>query len=151
SAWSAEEAEAILRVQKSGKWTMGPETEAFEAEFAEFHSMKHGIMVNSGSSANLVAVAALFHKKDNPLRPGDIALVPALAWSTTYAPLVQYGLDLKLIDCDASWNAAGLPYEGTRLIVGVSILGNPAHLDYWVKVTQSCENAYFIEDNCESL
>ena len=52
-------------------------------------------MVNSGSSANLVAVAALFYKKDRPLQRGDEVIVPAISWATTYHPLQQYGLRLN--------------------------------------------------------
>ena len=59
SYWSAEESAAMDRVLSSGRYTMGPECEAFEREFADWHGMKHGVMTNSGSSANLVATAAL--------------------------------------------------------------------------------------------
>ena len=98
SHWNEEETSAIFRVIASGRHTQGEEVEAFEAEFAAYHGMKHAIAVNSGSSANLVAVAALFAKENNPLKRGDKAIVPALAWATTYAPLVQYGLDLVVLD-----------------------------------------------------
>lgn len=150
TSWDLAEGEAIARVIRSGQFTMGPEVEAFEEEFAAYHSMKHCVMVNSGSSANLIAIAALFHKTDNPLKRGDKAVVPALAWATTYAPLVQYGLDLVLADCDVSWNAN--PYtvtreaQNARLVVAASILGNPADLH-----TMQKTDAYFIEDNCESF
>lgn len=142
----------MARVIASGRFTMSEEVEAFECEFAEYHGMRHGIMVNSGSSANLVAVAALFHKQENPLKRGDKAAVPAIAWATTYAPLVQHGLDLVLMDCDVSWNADSLPgkTKEPRLIVGCSILGNPANLAGWADVAK-WSGAYFINDNCESL
>src|SRR5258708_2564130 len=106
SHWGGEERAAEERVIRSGKRTMGEEVAAFENEFAAYHKMKHAVMVNSGSSANLIVVAALFHKQDNPLKCGDKAIVPALAWSTTYAPLVQHGLELILSDVDGTWNAA---------------------------------------------
>ena len=54
-------------------------------------------MVNSGSSANLISIASLFFRKKNKLRPGD-AIVPAIAWSTSYYPLKQYGLKIRLCD-----------------------------------------------------
>lgn len=153
TSWGDEEQEAIQRVIASGRFTMGAEVEAFEAELAQYHGVKHCVMVNSGSSANLVAVAALFHVKDNPLRRGFRAVVPALAWATTYAPLVQYGLDLILADCDQSWNANTLPdfADGDiHLIVAASILGTPCNLPYWQGVARR-NAAYLIEDNCESL
>ncbi len=133
---------------------MGEEVAAFESDFAAYHKMKHAVMTNSGSSANLIAVAALFHKQDNPLKRGDKVIVPSLAWSTTYSPLVQHDLELILSDVDGTWNAASWdwkPEHGRpRLIIGCSILGNPAHLAWWREQARRID-AYFIEDNAESL
>jgi CDP-6-deoxy-D-xylo-4-hexulose-3-dehydrase len=157
SYWSAEESRAMDRVLASGRYTMGRECEAFEHEFAAWHGMKHGIMVNSGSSANLVAVAALFSKAGSPLCGNvpipDRAIVPAIAWSTTYAPLIQHGLDLIVVDCDDTWNA---PKRGVfdgknvRVVVAASILGNPGYLREWRQEADRL-GAYMIEDNCESF
>lgn len=149
SFWGDEERAAIERVVTSGRFTMGAEVEAFEHEFAAFHGMKHGVMVNSGSSANLIAVAALFHKAENPLRRRQAVAVPALAWSTTYAPLVQHGLRLRLVDCDATWNAPAR-LIGARLIIACSILGNPGYLPEWKQEAEKI-GAYLIEDNCKSF
>lgn len=155
SVWGDEERAAIDRVLISGRLTMGEEVAAFEREFAAFHGRAHGVMVNSGSSANLIALSALFHRTgDRPLKRGDVALVPALAWSTTYAPLVQHGLGLALMDCDAGWNAdvydRRFDPKGARLLVGCSILGNPANLEA-MRTTAGVLDAAFLEDNCESL
>ena len=65
-------------------------------------------MVNSGSSANLLAVAALFYKKDRPLQRGDEVIVPAISWATTYHPLQQYGLKLKIVDVELEIHQHGL-------------------------------------------
>lgn len=154
----SEETMAIARVMRSGQLTMGPEVAAFEREFADFHGRKHGIMVNSGSSANLVAVACLFHLRRNPLRRDDdemrgrYALVPALAWSTTYAPLVQHGLKLRVADCDATWNAepAIMGQPMPRVAVICSILGNPCYGGQW-RAAADHAGAFLIEDNCESF
>ena len=173
SCWGPEEGDAMMRVMSSGRYTMGPEVEAFEREFAAYHARKHGIMVNSGSSANLVAVAALHEKTHEPLlrpeivwvkpkgsglsapemRHPETAVVPAIAWSTTYAPLVQHGMNLHIADVDDTWNApvpSWLPHAKTRLVVACSILGNPAYLSAWAKAANRL-GAYLIEDNCESL
>ena len=157
SIWGPEEYAAIDRVVKSGKFTMGLEVLAFEEEFATFHGMKYGVMVNSGSSANLIAVAALFNLAHFPLHRGDPVFVPAIAWSTTYAPLVQYGLDLHLLDCNETWNApnSGLDFPfvedmGLALIVGCSILGNSGYMSEWAAIASDM-GALFIEDNCESM
>src|SRR5712671_1039517 len=154
--WGPEEFAAIDRVVAHGRFTMGDEVAAFEREFADYFGSKYGVMVNSGSSANLVAVAALFYKKDRPLQRGDEVIVPAISWATTYHPLQQYGLKLKLVDIEIDTiNVAVSQFEKamgprTRAIMGVSILGNPAALDAMRKFADD-RGLYFIEDNCESM
>ena len=156
STWGAEEIEAIQRVIASDRFTIGPNVAAFEQAFAAYHGCKYAVMVNSGSSANLIAVAALFYKKDRPLQRGDEAIVPAISWATTYHPLQQYGLKLKIVDVEldtinldtAQLEAAIGPRP--RAIVGVSILGNPAALDVMRRFADQ-RGLYFLEDNCESL
>src|SRR5215469_178309 len=135
STWGAEELEAIQRVIASDRFTIGPNVAAFEQAFAAYHNCKYAVMVNSGSSANLIALAALFYKKDRPLQRGDEVIVPAISWATTYHPLQQYGLRLKIVDVeletinmDVSQLARAMGPR-TRAIMGVSILGNPAALD----------------------
>ncbi|ALG75550.1 pyridoxamine 5-phosphate oxidase [Azospirillum thiophilum] len=154
--WGEEEVEAIQRVVKSGRFTMGENVAAFEAAFASYFGAKYAVMVNSGSSANLVAVAALFYKKERPLQRGDEVIVPAISWATTYHPLQQYGLKLKFIDVeldtlnmDVSKLEQALTPR-TRAIMAVSILGNPAALDVMRRFADE-HGLYFIEDNCESM
>ena len=154
--WGPEERAAIERVVKSGRYTIGPEVAAFEEAFAAYHGKKHAVMVNSGSSANLIAVAALFHKKEKPLQRGDEVIVPAISWSTTYHPLQQYGLKLRFVDVEADTlniDTGALKdalTPKTRAIVAVSILGNPADLTT-VRAFADEHGLYFLEDNCESL
>ena len=154
--WGPEERTAIARVMDSGRYTIGPEVAAFEKAFAEYHGKRHAVMVNSGSSANLVAVASLTHKKDRPLERGDEVIVPAVSWATTYHPLQQYGLKLRFVDIeldtlniDTSQLEAALSPK-TKAIVAVSILGNPAALDV-IRAFADNHGLYFLEDNCESL
>lgn len=155
SYWSAEESRAMERVMQSGRYTMGPECAALEEEFAAWHGMKHGIMVNSGSSANLLSVSAIAHKfpmmRGNPMQTR--AIVPAVAWSTTYAPLVQHDFDLIVVDCDETWNAPrrGL-FEGKNVgvVVAASILGNPGYLRDWRKEADKL-GVPMLNDNCESF
>ena len=156
--WDACEMEAIGRVIESGRYTMAGEVEAFEDEFAKWHGRKHGIMVNSGSSANLIAVAAVAHHRrlvGCDERP--YAFAPAIAWATTYAPFVQHGFDFKIWDVDDTWNApvrlpAYCPAWSAipEVVVACSILGSPAYLTNAAMYATS-ENAILIEDNCESL
>ena len=156
SSWGQEELNAIQRVIKSDRFSMGAEVAAFEEEFAGWHNLKYGVMVNSGSSANLISIASYFFKNKNPLKSGDEVIVPSVSWSTTYSPLQQYGLKLKFIDVDIdSLNIDVTKLEDaltpkTKIIVSVSILGNPAALDQ-IKNFADKHGLYLMEDNCESL
>ncbi|MGJ3260778.1 MAG: DegT/DnrJ/EryC1/StrS family aminotransferase [Rhodospirillales bacterium] len=156
SSWADQEIAAINRVIASDMYTMGENVAAFEAEFAAYHGKKYGVMVNSGSSANLLAVGAQFFKKNNPLQRGDEVIVPAVSWATTYHPLQQYGLKMKIVDVeldtlnmDVSQLEDALTPD-TRMLVAVSILGNPCDLDV---MREFCDKhgLVFMEDNCESL
>ncbi len=156
STWGPEEIAAINRVIASDRFSMGAEVKAFEREFADYFGMKHAAMVNSGSSANLVSLASLFFKKDNPLKRGDEAIVPAISWSTTYHPLQQYGMKLRFLDVeldtlniDVSALEKALTPR-TKLVVAVSILGNPAALDV-LRTFCDAHGLYLLEDNCESM
>ncbi len=100
STWGPEEIAAIARVIASNRLTIGPNVAAFEEAFAAYHGRKYAVMVNSGSSANLLCIAALFYKRDRPLARGDEIIVPAISWATTYHPLQQYGLKLKIVDVE---------------------------------------------------
>lgn len=156
SSWGEEEIAAMRRVMDSGMFTMGRHVEAFEQAFAAYFGKRHGIMVNSGSSANLVAVASLFFRRERPLQRGDEVIVPAISWSTTYHPLQQYGLKLRFLDVeldslnmDASRLEEALTPR-TRAIVAVSILGNPAALEV-IRAFADRHGLSLIEDNCESM
>ena len=97
-SWGTEEIEAIKNVIKSNRFTMGEKVFNFQGEFAEYFGSKYALMVNSGSSANLLAIASLIHDEHSDLNPGDEVIVPAVSWSTTYFPVSQYGLKLKFVD-----------------------------------------------------
>src|SRR6187397_990540 len=135
TSWGQEEVDAIQRVVREGRVTMGEHVRLFEDTFAQRFGVKHAVMLNSGSSANLVGVAALFHTSRRPLQRGDEVIVPAISWATTFHPLQQYGLKLRFVDVeletlnmDVSRLEAALTPK-TRMVVAVSILGNPAPLD----------------------
>lgn len=155
-SWDHEERAAIERVLASGRYTMGEEVAAFEEAFAAYHGRKYAVMANSGSSANLLAVAALFYKRERPLQRGDEVIVPAISWATTYHPLQQFGLKLRIVDIEIdTLNMDVRQLESalgprTRAIVAVSILGNPAALDV-IRAFADRHDLYFFEDNCESM
>jgi len=156
STWNEDEVNAIKRVVDSGMLTMGENVAKFEKAFAAKFKKKHAIMVGSGSSANLVGVAALFYKKQRPLMPGDEVIVPSISWATTYYPLMQYGLKLRFLDVeldtlnmDVSKLEAALTPR-TRMVMAVSILGNPCALDT-LRAFCDKHDLYLFEDNCESM
>ena len=156
SSWGDEEIQAIQRVIASGRFTMGENVSRFEEAFAKKFGVKHALMVSSGSTSNLVAIAALFYKKDRPLQRGDEVIVPSISWATTYYPLQQYGLKLKFLDVeldtlnmDVSQLEKALTPR-TRMVVAVSILGNPCALDVLRKFCDK-HGLYLFEDNCESM
>lgn len=158
ATWDQAEYDALQRVITSGMFTMGPKVFEFEKQFAGYLGAKHCVMVNSGSSANLLMVAALFYSKnpDLALKPGDEVIVPAVSWSTTYYPLHQYGLKIKFVDIDLQTLNFDLDAleravtDKTRLIMAVNLLGNPNDFDR-IKSIIGDKKITLIEDNCESL
>lgn len=158
ATWDQAEYDALQRVITSGMFTMGPKVFEFEKQFASYLGAKHCVMANSGSSANLLMVAALFYSKnpDLALKPGDEVIVPAVSWSTTYYPLHQYGLKIKFVDIDLQTLNFDLDAlekavtNKTRLIMAVNLLGNPNDFDR-IKSIIGDKKITLIEDNCESL
>ena len=149
STWDNKENQAIKSVVKSGYFSMGKKVEEFERKFAKYLNRKYAIMVNSGSSANLIGMSAFFYKEFGKLQSGDEVIVPAIAWSTTYSPLKQLGLKLKIID--VNFENLNLNFEllkkaitkKTKMIVSVSILGVPAELEKIRKIFKKKKNNFF--------
>jgi CDP-4-dehydro-6-deoxyglucose reductase, E1 len=156
SSWGQEEIEALHKIIDGGRFTMGENVKRFEENFAQKFGVKHALMTSSGSTANLIGIASLFFKKDRPLKRGDEVIVPSISWATTFYPLQQYGLKLRFLDVeletlnmDVSQLEKALTPK-TKMVVGVSILGNPCALD---KIRDFCDQKglIFFEDNCESM
>ena len=154
--WNDEEYEAINRVIRSNRFTIGPEVEKFEEEFAEYFGSKYAIMVNSGSSANLIAISALILSDKYDLNKGDEVIVPAVSWATTYTVLHQCGLKLRFIDIDLNTFNLDLNElkkaitENTKAVFAVNLLGNPNDFDSLLKICNE-HDLILIEDNCESM
>lgn len=156
SSWDEREYEAIQRVIRSGMFSMGAEVAAFERDFAAAMGTRHAVMVNSGSSANLLIAAALRYHSTFGFPAGGEVIVPAVSWSTTYYPLHQYGMKQKFVDIDrdtlnydldALAEAIG---PDTCAIMVVNLLGNPNQFDR-LKAIIGERDILLIEDNCESL
>lgn len=158
STFAADEIAAAKAVLDSGRMTMGKQTRRFEAEFARWTGASHAIMVNSGSSANLLMTEALLRRSTTnaKLRAGDEVLVPALAWPTTVWPLLQLGLVPVLVDIDPHSMAIDLQSaqsamtSRTRAMFLIHVLGQmpvmKPYLDYCAR-----NRLVLIEDVCESL
>jgi len=156
TTWGPEERLAIEGVLNSGNFTMGREVSNFESDFAKYFGSKHAVMVNSGSSANLLAVAALTLKRDKPLTINMEVIVPTISWATTYYPVHQYGMTLRFvdvakknlnIDIDLIKNAIN---QRTGAIFAVNLLGQSCELAQLRKLADE-NGIYLIEDNCESM
>jgi CDP-6-deoxy-D-xylo-4-hexulose-3-dehydrase len=130
----------------------------FEHEFARFVGVRHAVLCNSGSSANLLAVAALTSPKlgDRRLTAGDEVITAAAAFPTTVFPLLQYGLIPVFVDVElGTYNPSAERIEEaisprTRAIVLAHALGNPFDLDKVLELARK-NNLWVIEDNCDAL
>jgi len=137
--------------------TAGPQAAAFEDGLACFLGLRHALAVNSGSSANLVAVTALCSRRlERPLEPGDEVITPAVGFPTTVAPIVQNGLVPVFVDCElGTYNLdpgqlePGLS-ERTRAILLAHTLGNPVEMEPVLEFART-HSLYVIEDTCDAL
>ena len=154
---SGEEIFAAVETMLSTFTTMGKKVRAFENQYAAYAGTKHGVMSNSGSSANLLSVAALANPfTPNHLKAGDEVIVPALSWSTTIWPLIQHNLIPVIVDCDINdFNLDLNKLEAaigpkTRAIKLVHVYGNPCNMDAIMSLAKK-HNLFIIEDCCEAM
>lgn len=156
TTWNQDEIHAMHEVISSGQFTMGKKVEKFQQDFAERFGSKHAVMSNSGSSANLLALAAIRYSSYGPRNGKDEVIVPAVSWSTSYFPVTQLGFKLKFIDIDL--RTLNAPFRSVRAAIDektagvliVNLLGNPAEL---LELRQLCDEfgIFMVEDNCESM
>lgn len=153
-----EEISAAVQASADFWLTSGPYTEKFESRFAKTVGMRHAFMVNSGSSANLLALTALTSPKmgDRALKSGDEVVTVAAGFPTTVTPILQNNLIPVYVDIDlgtyvaneAALEAAISPK--TRAIMMAHTLGNPFNLDLVQKLATK-HNLWLIEDSCDGL
>ncbi len=154
--WSNEEIEAINEVIVSDRFTMGEKVKELEGKFADYFGSEYAIMVNSGSSANLLAIASLIFSEEHNLSRGDEVIVPAVSWATTFTPLQQYGLKIKFVDIDLHTLNLDIDKleeaitKKTKAIFAVNLLGNPLNYSKLLDIVEE-KNLILIEDNCESM
>ena len=146
-----------MEVLKSKYITMGKNTIKFEKNFTKKLKTKYSLMVNSGSSANLLIFQCLINPlKKNKLLAGDEVLIPALCWSTSLWPIVQSNLKPVFVDINPkTLNICETEIEKkitkkTKAILLVHVLGNSCNMDLIKKIKKKY-NLLIIEDTCESL
>jgi len=155
--YDADELQSLVGAALDFWLTAGPVTDQFEQRLSQILGTREIIPVNSGSSANLVAVSALCSKQlRNGLKPGDEVIVPAASFPTTINPLIQNGLVPVFIDSrmgdynlDPDYFEEALS-ERTRAIMFAHTLGNPANMDVVMDFVQK-NNLFLIEDTCDAL
>lgn len=140
--------------------TLGPEGDAFERELAGWLGVKHTLLVNSGSSANLIALATLTSHKlpaEKRIRPGDEVITAAAGFPTTVAPILQLGAVPVFIDNDpitgnlnpSLLESAFRPGK-TKAVIAAHTLGNPFDLTAVLAFCQK-HDLWLVEDNCDAL
>jgi CDP-4-dehydro-6-deoxyglucose reductase, E1 len=153
-----DEIEAAKAALDSGQLTMGPRVHAFEEEFADWVGASHAVMVNSGSSANLLMVDSLLRSTSSAplLTPGDEVIVPGLAWPTTAWPLAQLGLVPVFADVNPATLAIDL--ESAKSVIGprtrgmfvIHALGRAIDVPAY-EAFCAANGLRLLEDCCESL
>ena len=158
--FTADEVEAAVSTTLDFWLTLGVEGTAMEKELSAFLGVRHSLLVNSGSSANLIAIAALTsHKLPKPRRilPGDEVITVAAGFPTTVAPIVQVGAVPVFIDADPiTGNARCEQLEAayrpgkTKAVMMAHALGNPFNLSTTLAFCRKYD-LWLVEDNCDAL
>ena len=138
--------------------TAGPYTENFESRFAKKVGMRHSFMVNSGSSANLLALTSLLspRMKERRVNPGDEVITVAVGFPTTVTPVLQNNLIPVYVDVDLETYVANESQleaaisPKTKAIMMAHTLGNPFNLELAEKLAER-HNLWLIEDSCDAL
>ena len=148
---------AAKKVIDSGHITIGNYTSKFEKTFSKKLKTKYNLMVNSGSSANLLAFQCLINPyRKRRLKPGDEVLIPTLCWSTSLWPIIQSGLKPKFVEVDLNTLNIDLKQlkkkitKKTKAIMLVHVLGNSTNMQNLMKLVKK-KRLILIEDTCESL
>ena len=157
NTYEKQEIISMIKVLIGNRLTMGKNVDLFEKEFAKYVGSKYAIMVNSGSSANLLSMAvAVNYLRKNKLNDGDKILIPAVCWSTSVWPITQMNLIPVFVDVDPMTMNMDLDdmekklTKDVRGIVAVHILGNCTNMDRLMNLVKK-HDLFLMEDTCESL
>ena len=146
-----------IEVIKTGKLTIGKHTKNFEKHFTQKLKTKFTLMVNSGSSANLLALQCLINPyRKKRLKRGDSVLIPSVCWSTSLWPIIQSGLKPVFVDIDPKTLNIDISdlikkiNKKTKALMLVHVLGNSSNMDVLCRILKK-KRIILIEDTCESL
>jgi CDP-6-deoxy-D-xylo-4-hexulose-3-dehydrase len=141
----------------NGRLTMDHQVRSFEQRFAAYIGAPYAVMVNSGSSANLLALSAASNPaRRKRLMPGDEVVIPAVCWATSLWPIVQMGLKPVFVDVSPAtlnMDVSDLRRKitpKTRAVMLVHVLGNAASMADVLALAKE-QDLLLIEDTCESL
>ena len=130
-----------IDVIKTGKITIGKHAQSFEESFSKKIKTKFSLMVNSGSSANLLALQCLINPyRKKRLKKGDSVLIPTVCWSTSLWPIIQSGLKPVFVDIDPATLNINIKdlirkiNKKTKALMLVHVLGNSTNMDELIKV-----------------
>ena len=157
-AFGWEEVYEALNSMLEMKTTMGEKVKKFEKMFAKYIGVKHALMVNSGSSANLIGLSVLANHSLGSMKinSGDEIITPAVTWSTTVFPMKNIGAKPVFVDVNKdTFNIEPEKIEKaitkkTKAIMVVHLLGYPCEMNKIKKIAKKY-NLYLIEDSCEAL
>src|SRR2546425_2178381 len=154
--YGSEEVEEAVDSLLSTWVTMGAKVKKFEEAFAQYNGSKHAVMVNSGSSANLLALSVITNSLlPDHIERGSEIITPAVTWATTVYPIANIGCTPVLVDVDPrTFNISPAEVEiaitpETKAIVPVHLLGSPCEIDSIQKLGET-HDLYVVEDACES-
>tara|TARA_B100000686_G_C16767762_1_gene962982 strand:+ start:119 stop:1303 length:1185 start_codon:yes stop_codon:yes gene_type:complete len=159
NSWNKKEEKEILKVLKSKNYTMGKNVKDFEKRFAKKFGSNYAVMVNSGSSANLLILSALKYFRGvikKKINKNSNIIAPAVGWSTSYFPINQMGFKINFVDVNIKTLNLEISQvekvidKDTVAIFAINLLGNPCNFKKLKEISKK-HNLILIEDNCESL
>ena len=155
-SFSYDEVEDALDSMLTTWVTMGKKVNSFEEKFQDYVDSKNAIMVNSGSSANLLALSTLTNPLfENKIEKGSLIITPAVTWATTVSPIVNVGCKPLFVDVDLDTLCINTDLlkesvsENTSGIMPVHLMGHPCDMKSITKIAHE-KNLRLIEDSCEA-
>ena len=136
--------------------TMGKKVKSFEEQFSNYIGCKNGIMVNSGSSANLLALSILSNPAtENSIKRDSQIITPAITWATTVSPIINVGCTPMFVDVDLDTLCVNTEEikdainSKTACLLPVHLMGNPCNMQEISKISKE-HDLYLVEDACEA-